>query len=90
MRLTIAVLVLVWLPAAVAAQSRHAGAPLGVPLPLPQIGFPLPSIGLPRPSIGFPGRLIVSPASRRLVRCGTSGTGLGDLARSRALPRSSM
>ena len=56
MRLTIAVLVMVGLPVVVAAQSRPmtSSPPLGVPLPLPQIGLPLPPIGLPRLSMGFP------------------------------------
>ena len=56
MRLTIAALVMVGLPVVVAAQSRPTASspPLGVPLPLPQIGLPLPPIGLPLPSIGLP------------------------------------
>ena len=56
MRLTIAVLVMVGLPVVVAAQSRPMASspPLGVPLPLSQIGLPLPPIGLPRLSMGFP------------------------------------
>ena len=56
MRLTIAALVMLGLPVVVAAQSSPmpSSPPLGVPLPLSQIGLPLPPIGLPRLSMGLP------------------------------------
>ena len=66
MRLTLAAIVIVGLPAVVAAQSpvRDPGVfdalpPIGLPLPriglpLPRIGLPLPRIGLPLPRIGLP------------------------------------
>ena len=57
MRLTMAVLVMVWWSATVAAQSPRpgvSGSPMGVPLP--RIGLPLPPIGLPFPPVHAPAR----------------------------------
>lgn len=59
MRIGLALVVLVGLPALAAAQTSVAPPPPAGPLPpiglpLPPIGLPLPSIGLPLPAIGLP------------------------------------
>jgi PEGA domain-containing protein len=76
MRLTIAALVIVGLPAMVAAQFRPTsfGAPFDVPLPLPPIGLPLPRLGLPLAPIGLP-PVEVQPGIGRARLDGQRGIG---------------
>jgi hypothetical protein len=61
MRLNLAVIAMLMLPALAAAQST-APVPGGVPA-LPPLGLPLPQIGLPHPPTGLP-----APAAPRTVR----------------------
>lgn len=69
MRLTLAAIVMVGLPAVLAAQSS-APAP-GAFVALPSIGLPLPPIGLPLPPIGLPPAVDTQP---RISGGHTSGT----------------
>jgi hypothetical protein len=55
MRLKLAMILMLGLPAVAAAQTASRVPPLPpIGLPLPQIGLPLPQIGLPHPPTGLP------------------------------------
>ena len=56
-----AALVLIGLPAMVAAQSRTHTSGKSPHIPYPSIGLPLPPIGLPLPPIGLPPRIHAAP-----------------------------
>jgi hypothetical protein len=91
MRLELAVIVMLGLPAMAAAQpavSVPGGvAPLPpIGLPLPQIGLPLPQIGLPLPQIGLPLPQIGLPPAAASPRHSTVNGAAPEMRRQRRSP----